>query len=146
MAESDVLECAVAQAVEVFNVATYAEVRDRLDEIRFMTQGAFSKASAEERVTRDDMMKRVSQPLVSCSALPSSITVRSKAKSSSESVSASLQRPKKKVDVMRKHMTRVLEESLAEDESVVYLGKWSLGHGELKVLERAFNALTPSGS
>lgn len=119
MAESDVLERAVVQAVEVFNVATYAEVRDRLDEIRSITRDAFSKASAEERVTRDDMMKRVSQPLVSCSALPSSITVRSKEKSSSES----LQRPKKKVDVMRKHMTRVLEESLAEDESVVYLGK-----------------------
>jgi hypothetical protein len=118
MAESDLLERAIVQSVEVFNVGTYAEVKDRFEVILSSTRGAFAKASQEEKVTREDMMERVAQPLVPVPALPSEITERhSDAKRKGPELSS---RPK--VDVMRKHMTRVLEESLERDDSVVYLG------------------------
>jgi hypothetical protein len=118
MAESDLLERAIVQSVEVFNIATYAEVKDRLEAILSSTRHAFTKASQEEKVTREDMMERVSQPLVPVPSLPSEITERHiDVKGKGPGLSS---RPK--VDVMRKHMTRVLEESLERDDSVVYLG------------------------
>ncbi|CAB9498379.1 oxoisovalerate dehydrogenase subunit beta [Seminavis robusta] len=124
MAESDLLERAIMQAVEVFNALTYQEVKDRFQEIRASTRDAFSKASQEEKVTRSEMMERVATPTVTCPPLPSELTERTIEKPKSESTS---KRPKK-LDVMRKHMTRVLEESLANDDSVVYLGE-DVEHG-----------------
>lgn len=106
------------QSVEVFNVGTYAEVKNRFEAILSSTRDAFTRASQEEKVTREDMMERVSRPLVPVPALPSEITERIwHVKGQSPELSS---RPK--VDVMRKHMTRVLEESLDRDDSVVYLG------------------------
>jgi TPP-dependent pyruvate/acetoin dehydrogenase alpha subunit len=118
MAESDLLERAIVQSVEVFNVGTYAEVKDRLEAILSSTRDAFTRASQEEKVTREDMMERVSRPLVPVAALPPEIKDRNwHAKGQSPEMS-----PRPKADVMRKHMTRVVDESLDRDDSVVYLG------------------------
>jgi TPP-dependent pyruvate/acetoin dehydrogenase alpha subunit len=105
MADSNVMECAIAQAVEVNNAYTYAEVKDRLEEIRTGTRAAFDKASQEEKVTRYDMLQQVEQPMVPVPRLPPSM---------SEKLPTS-EKPKGKLEVMRKHMTRVLEESLTDD-------------------------------
>jgi TPP-dependent pyruvate/acetoin dehydrogenase alpha subunit len=122
MAESDLLERAIVQAVDVFNSYSYAEVKDRFLEIRDLTQKAFSHASTEEKVTRQDMLDRVEMPMVACPALPFDIVEKPAVASKEKS-------PRKaKPEVMRKHMTRVLEESLENDPTVVYLGE-DVEHG-----------------
>lgn len=122
MSESDLLERAIVQAVEVFNACTYGEVKDRFKEIRTLTKSAFDTASQEEKVTRQDMIERVSQPMVPCSALPASVVEKP------YELSVPSPSTKEKPEVMRKQMTRVLEESLANDSSVVYLGE-DVEHG-----------------
>ena len=117
MAEADLLERAIVQAVETFNACTYADVKNRFDALLLSTQRAFNDASQEEKVSREEMMERVSQPLVPVPALPTKVTERFVHATKEPEVSS---RPK--VDVMRKHMTRVLRESLEGDDSVVYLG------------------------
>ena len=110
MAHSTVLESMIVQAVEVFSATTYSEIRDRLHEIRSRTIESFQIAASEGKVTRADMLKRVSAPLVGAFhaaplVLPTPIV---------SSV---------KTDVMRKHMNRVIAESMQNDKSVMYLGE-----------------------
>lgn len=114
MANEQVMESSVVQAVEVFNVLTYPEVRDRFEEIKSWTTRAFDEASAEAKVTRQDMLDRVAPP-----ALP----IRHENSGKDATV-----RIKGKKEVMRKHMTRVLDESLARNGKVIYLGE-DVEHG-----------------
>ena len=116
MADSTVLERAIVQAVEVYNASTYSEIKDRFEEFRVGSREAFVLASQEDKVTRQDMMDRVAQPMVTCPRLPANIVERTPSK------------PTSKPEVMRKHMTRVLGESLEADPSVVYLGE-DVEHG-----------------
>lgn len=119
--DCDNLERAIIQAVDVFSACTYAEIRDRLQEIRTGTRDAFAQASQEEKVTRDDMLKQVAQPMVSVPRLPKELAVRADGTTMDDKLG-----PKR--EVMRKHMTRVLEETLKKDPSVVYLGE-DVQHG-----------------
>ena len=73
MADQDILEGAVAQAVEVFDACTYVEVKDRFEEIESGTRDAFIWASHEEKVTQEDMLQQIAQPMVPVPRLPKSI-------------------------------------------------------------------------
>ena len=127
MADSNVLERAIVQAVEVYNACTYSEVKDRFEKFRVGSREAFVLASQEDKVTRQEMMDRVAQPMVSCPRLPAKIVEKSPTEainSNSESTRTVATKP----EVMRKHMNRVLNESLEADPSVVYLGE-DVEHG-----------------
>jgi len=132
MADCDLLERTIAQAVQVRSATTYRWVRDRYQEIRNQTVRAFAEASAEAKVTREDMVNVVSAPLarVAVSSLLPNVLVNDKDDGSGDesAVSSSSKRAKTKREVMRKHITRVLAEVMREDESVVYLGE-DVKHG-----------------
>lgn len=95
-------------------------MKDRFEEIRDGARSGFIQASREEKVTRQDMLERVAQPMVPCPRLPANLAQRTPEKTKAQ--------PGSKPEVMRKHMTRVLEESLTNDSSVVYLGE-DVEHG-----------------
>ena len=126
MADSSVLERAIAQAVEVFNVCTYNEVKDRFAEIRTGTRQAFNQASTEAKVTREDMLEIVSQPMIACPRLPASVVEKSGGNAITKETKTFS--TSQKLEVMRKAMTRVLEESLENEPSVVYIGE-DVEHG-----------------
>ena len=114
MANTQHVESTLVQGVEVHNCMTYPELRDRFEEIRGWTIQAFDEASEEAKVTRQDMMERVSPP---------AIPIRHEKEPEASDI------PKNgKQEVMRKHMTRVMDESLDRHEDVVYLGE-DVEHG-----------------
>jgi 2-oxoisovalerate dehydrogenase E1 component len=124
MAESDVISSAVVQAVEQQNVGTYAEWSDRFEEIGVAASRAFDAASLEPKITdRDDMMSVVSQPMVHVPRLPQDNVTESV-----DRENESGPKKKKKAEVMRKHMTKVLAETLDKYPDVVYLGE-DVEHG-----------------
>lgn len=117
MADTDVLESAVVQAVEVMSASTYPEVRDRFLQIKNLTELAFDQAASEEKVTRQDMLERVAQPMVPVPPLPRELLCQQVPLNA-----------KGKREVMRKHMTRVIGEVLADNPDVVYIGE-DVEHG-----------------
>ena len=114
MANEQVIESSLVQAVEVYNAMTYAEARDRFAQIQNWTAQAFDTASAEAKVTRQDMLDRVAPP---------ALTIRYEKGGEEEKPGG-----QGKKEVMRKHMTRVLDECLGRDENVIYLGE-DVEHG-----------------
>lgn len=112
LAEVQTIESALVQAVDVYNALTYYELRDRWEQIKVWTAEAFDLASVEEKVSRQDMLERVAPPLA---------PVKDEAIAEIRGVVG-------KKEVMRKHMTRVIEEVMGHDEKVVYLGE-DVEHG-----------------
>jgi 2-oxoisovalerate dehydrogenase E1 component len=105
---------------------------------------AFAQAideEAVETVTREQMIQQLTPPLVPVPRLPPTIlqafdtAATTKAASGTADKSppttttniGNRQTPNKR-EVMRKHMTRVLEEVLTQDESIVYMGE-DVKHG-----------------
>lgn len=140
MADSTVLESMVVQVVEHvysssttdnddISAMTYCRIRDRLVEIQNATLAAFSQASAEDKVTRADMLERVvSAAAPSTVSVPTILqmpTVMTRVtKAADPSLSSSrINGGGVKREVMRKHMTRVIAEAMQDDKSVVYLGE-----------------------
>jgi pyruvate/2-oxoglutarate/acetoin dehydrogenase E1 component/TPP-dependent pyruvate/acetoin dehydrogenase alpha subunit len=121
MADTDVLSVAIVQAVEQYNAITYAELEDRLEEILTWTEEAFCTAVAEPKVTLEDMIDQVAAPLVPIPRQPPSTNVTHQTRITSLN-------PKEKPQVMRKHMTSVVEEVLTNNPKVVYLGE-DVDHG-----------------
>jgi 2-oxoisovalerate dehydrogenase E1 component len=117
MADTCVLESTIRQGIEVFGFTSYMELSDRFEELQQKTEHAFEQAIQEPKVTLGDMMDRVSVPLT---ALPSRHCNSIDSAESNNNV--------EKPQVMRKHMTRVIEEALKEDPSTVYLGE-DVRHG-----------------
>ena len=115
-----VVQSSCVQAVETLGYATYGELLDRWKEIQELTEKAFHVAMQEPRVSLSEMMDRVSVPLA---PIPASTTISSLDREKLKA-NAGERSPK----VMRKHMTRALEEAMAKDESVVYLGE-DVRHG-----------------
>jgi TPP-dependent pyruvate/acetoin dehydrogenase alpha subunit/pyruvate/2-oxoglutarate/acetoin dehydrogenase E1 component len=113
MADSCVLEAMMRQATEVLNYTTYSELCDRFEELQQKTDNAFKAAIQEPKVSLEDMMDRVSVPLT---PLPPSNYVTKQP--------ATIEKPQ----VMRKQMTRAIEEALDADPMVVYLGE-DVRHG-----------------
>jgi len=112
-ADTCVLEGAITQAVEVLNLTTYAEISDRFEDLRLRSDKAFGIAIQEPKVTLEDMLDKVCGPLAQ-------IPASNKENLENKNV--------EKPQVMRKNMTRVLDEALSADESVVYLGE-DVRHG-----------------
>ncbi|GKY94343.1 hypothetical protein MPSEU_000400200 [Mayamaea pseudoterrestris] len=106
------LESAIVQAVEVYNATTYTSVRDLFAELQCMVQNAFDLAVEEPKVDRNDMMARVSAPMVVVPTFPSKMQCVSLDKDSSG-----------KREVMRKHMNRVIMEVMERHDDLVYLGE-----------------------
>jgi TPP-dependent pyruvate/acetoin dehydrogenase alpha subunit/pyruvate/2-oxoglutarate/acetoin dehydrogenase E1 component len=113
MADTCVLEAMMRQATEVLNYTTYSEIRDRFEELHRNTEIAFQSAIQEPKVSLKDMMDRVYAPLA---PLPPSKNVTKQ--------HAKVEKPQ----VMRKHITRAIEEALEGDPTVVYLGE-DVRHG-----------------
>lgn len=128
MEETCVLELAAKQAVEELQYITYAELYDRFQDIHTRAEQAFAQAMQEPKVSLEDMIARVSPPLAS---LPSSQT-------KSEITTVDNEKPQ----VMRKHMTRIYDEFLANDPSVVYLGE-DVRHGGYYLVTEGLAAKYP---
>lgn len=124
MTDTCTLEMAVRQAVEQLNYFTYAELHDRFEEIHFKADQAFAQAMQEPKVDLEDMMNRVSAPLV---PLPSS-QAAVQPKDVENDATAKKKKQKSRPQVMRKHMNKVLNDIMEEDTSVVYLGE-DVRHG-----------------
>ena len=125
MAESDVVASGIVQAADQFNAITYSEAHDRFQEIGEMVQDSYNMAAEEPKITsRDEMMERVSQPMVPVPKLPKEELM----------CDDGLLQPKmsngkrEKREVMRKHMTRVIDEVLEKNPEVVYIGE-DVEHG-----------------
>lgn len=108
-----VVQTSCQQAVETLGYTTYDKLLNRWMTIQQLTETAFETAIREPKVTLSEMMNRVAVPLA---PLPNSSMTQKK---TDRELS-----PR----VMRKHMTRALEEAMASDESVVYLGE-DVRHG-----------------
>ena len=122
MAEKDVVAGGIIQAVEQWNAITYGEVCDRFEQIGGITTHAFNSAAKEPKIsTRKEMMERVAQPMVPVPSLPQDMMV------SNDGILCNASNKSKKRDVMRKHMTRVIEEVMANPK-VVYIGE-DVEHG-----------------
>jgi len=117
MADIDVLESSIAQAVETFSASTYPELHDRFLHIQDAARSAFATAAEEDKVDRNDMLERLAPPLHIVPSLPPELTIVSLEDAQSG-----------RREVMRKHMTRVIEEVMREDDSVVYIGE-DVRHG-----------------
>jgi 2-oxoisovalerate dehydrogenase E1 component len=110
-ANVDVLESAIVQVVEVYNVLTYAEVRDRFEEIQAITRTGFDTAVLEDKVTRQGMMDRVSAAMIVVPLV------------ANETPFTPVNKSGDKREVMRKLMNRIIMETLDEHNDVVYLGE-----------------------
>ncbi|KAL7547356.1 hypothetical protein ACHAWF_010672 [Thalassiosira exigua] len=124
MAESDVVASGIVQAAEQWNATTYGEICDRFEEIGGMVKHGFDAAAEEPKITRrDEMIDRVSQPMVSVPQLPQDLLV-----SNDGGEPKQIKGKRTKKEVMRKHMTRVISEVMEKDEKVVYIGE-DVEHG-----------------
>ena len=128
MAQSNVLTQAILQAVSKdndYNI-TYDYLQKRFEQIQQQTINAFNIAVQEPKITsRSSMIERLSPPLVPVPALPSHLQKECTYLQEQQSQST---KTKKNVDVMRKHMTRIITETMEQDENVVYIGE-DVRHG-----------------
>jgi 2-oxoisovalerate dehydrogenase E1 component len=110
------------QAVDILEYTTYEEILNDWNLIEKETNIAFKQAMSEPKVSLQDMMNnRVSAPLTPIIPIipvpkikPVIVTAVKKVKKKKKKI---------KKEVMRKHMTRVIEEIMEEDEYVVYIGE-----------------------
>jgi 2-oxoisovalerate dehydrogenase E1 component len=120
MAEKDVVAGGIVQSVEQWNAITYGEVCDRFEQIGNIVKQAFNSAAEESKITnRNEMLERVAQPMVTLPSLPQELLKQSKFSATSKT---------NKRDVMRKHMTRVIDEVMEANSRVVYIGE-DVEHG-----------------
>ena len=130
MAQSNVLTQAIHQAVSKNhndqNIITYDYLQKRFEQIQLQTIEAFNTAAQEPKVTsRSSMIERLSPPLIPVPAL--SFNLQQECTYLQEQQSKST-KTRKNVDVMRKHMTRIITETMDQDEKVVYIGE-DVRHG-----------------
>eukprot|EP00934_Nitzschia_sp_Nitz4_P004421 Nitzschia sp. Nitz4//scaffold118_size93875//46013//48415//NITZ4_004789-RA/size93875-processed-gene-0.61-mRNA-1//-1//CDS//3329533727//4411//frame0 len=136
MQDACVLQLAAHQVVEQLNLTTYAELRDRFQEIHFeRTDKAFGCAVQEPKVTLDDMLGRVQAPLA---PICSYSAPRSRPADPSKPANITEEKPQ----VMRKLMTRVYDE-LLQDPSVFYLGE-DVRHGGYYAVTEGLASKYPS--
>lgn len=128
MAESDVISAAVVQAVEQQNIGTFAEWLDRFEEIGSAASNAFDAASIEPKITRrEDMVSIVSQPTAPVPRLPEAKAIENADRAQKKTGSSNKKRDGK-AEVMRKHMTRVIAETLEKHSDCLYIGE-DVEHG-----------------
>jgi 2-oxoisovalerate dehydrogenase E1 component len=115
--------CVVTQlCAEVVHAGLWTpqELHARMTEIQELTQDAFDKAHVEEKLTsRSDLLKRVSAPL---QRMPEPSTTPSTALPNV--IPSSVGITGAAAQVMRKHMTKVFDDALADArKDVVYIGE-----------------------
>lgn len=104
------------QAVDKGAVTSYNDIASRFKDMLNIVQECFAEASQEPKLTdREELMKRTAP-------LKAPPLVR-KPKSND------LEKKVEKKQIMRKHMTRVIDEALANDRRVVYVGE-DVEHGK----------------
>ena len=117
MTDTCVLQRAIFEAVERWNITTYADMLDRFEEIHFgLASHAFDQAIQEPKVILQEMIDRVTVPLAVIDS-PSTLEFTISSSKSDE-----------KPQVMRKNMTRFYEEVLANYPSALYIGE-DVRHG-----------------
>jgi pyruvate/2-oxoglutarate/acetoin dehydrogenase E1 component len=118
MTDTCVLERAIYDAVERWNITSYEDMLDRLDEIHFgLASEAFEQAIQEPKVTLPEMIDRVSVPFARVD--PPFVPL---------GMPLVLLNLDEKPQVMRKNMTRFYDEVLANNACAVYLGE-DVRHG-----------------
>lgn len=118
------LEASILQMSESSPELSLENIFDRYRTIQSLVVDGFAQASSEEKVTREDMVHRISAPMVSITKETSMPTCRT--------VNA---RNDVKRQVMRKNMNAVLDEALQEHRDVVYLGEDVVHGGYYNVTE-----------
>lgn len=107
-------------------VFTHAELSDRLDEILVKTEEAFYAADGESKLTsREALVARNSAPLT---ALPLPMSVPPTSSFSTNVIPATTGITGAEAQVMRKHMTRVFDDTLTSTPNLVYIGE-DVQHG-----------------
>jgi len=110
------VQASCEQAVEYLGYASYGELSDRWEQICDQTESAFATAIQEPKVGLSEMMDRVSVPLTSIpTGSPKALVKQDEMED-------------EKPQVMRKQMTRVIDEVMDQYESIVYLGE-DVRHG-----------------
>lgn len=119
MADTCILQRAIQEGVEKWNVTSYTEILDVLEEIHYdAASRAFEQAMSEPKVTIEEMMERVSVPLVPINQIASN----------RQHLVVPLKKETEKTQVMRKNMNRLYDELLGGDSASVYLGE-DVRHG-----------------
>jgi TPP-dependent pyruvate/acetoin dehydrogenase alpha subunit/pyruvate/2-oxoglutarate/acetoin dehydrogenase E1 component len=127
MADTCVLQQAMAQAVHVLGYTTYAELQTRWEEIHLvLANQAFAQAINEPKVTLEEMMERVAPPLAVLNRNNEADWIQEKPELNSTTSNTTT--GGEKPQVLRKHMTRVFQELMTDDSSIVYLGE-DVRHG-----------------
>jgi len=140
MADTNVIESALVQAVDLYGSSTYEQVYGRYLRIKELTHHAFAVASQEPKVTRQDMLQRVSAPMVAVPSLPKELRdVSLHLDDRHRQCATELGRR----EVMRKHMTSVIRETLKDDDTVVYIGE-DVQHGGYYVVTEGLAAEFPN--
>lgn len=125
MADSDVVASGIVQAVEQWNALTYSEAHDRFHEIGEMVRRSFNTAAEEPKITtREEMIEQTAQPMVQVPKLNPELLTSFHADGDETSDKGKRQ----KRDVMRKHTTRVIAETMTKNNKVVYIGE-DVEHG-----------------
>jgi len=118
-ADSDNIERACDDAVRSGGV-TYAQLIDKFEEIGKMVEDGFDVASAEPKITNKEMsIERTNMPLAPVPRLLRNAEV-------TDPLTGTVSGARK--DVMRKNMTKVIDETLATVPNAVYIGE-DVQHG-----------------
>ena len=121
-AESDIISGTILQTVDSHHGLSCSELHDRFMYIGESCVKEFEAASLEPKLTcRQDLVERVSQPMVQVARLPASMM------NSSHDINDAKRKSGGK-DVMRKHMTGVISEVMDAHKDVVYIGE-DVTHG-----------------
>ena len=125
--EHSAIAAMCVQAVDCGAVASYGEIAARFDGMLDLVQECFASVSDEPKLTsREDLLSRTT-PARAQSLPRLGGGGGGKAALPEEGESSKPAKPGKK-EIMRKHMTRVVDEVLASDKRVVYIGE-DVEHG-----------------
>jgi len=106
-----------------------SELNNRFRHIGECCVKAFEAASLEPKLTcRQDLLDRVSQPMVQVARLPADMIVANGTSGNALNTNSSIHENGGSKDVMRKHMTRVIAEAMGAYKDIVYIGE-DVTHG-----------------
>lgn len=119
-------------------VFSFEEVQQLFNAMQTTVEAAFDQASTEPKITsREQLVASNCAPLP---AIKSSTAVYYQPKSKKDTADKSIKQPIR--EVMRKHMTRVFDEALSTDSTVVYLGE-DVQHGGYYIVTEALATKYP---
>lgn len=121
MASTNYLLLAAAQAVQYGLYSSLEEIAKVYQELWKNCRTQFTKAAIEPKVSnRQQMVERVSQPLADVKARA---TVKKGVEERDMLDEVRSKKDTKGLNIMRKHMTRVIDELMDKNKNLVYLGE-----------------------